>query len=260
MQWLHRTLAHPKTLGLDINHPVTTNLRREIIQQKPFLRSIYEDWYQRLSAALPPEPGSVLELGSGAGFLSQYVPGLITSEIFFCQNIRLVADAQQMPFSSGSLRGIVMTDVLHHIPQPRRFFAEAVRCLRAKGVIVMVEPWVTWWGRLIYQHLHHEPFAPDAAEWTFPSSGPLSGANGALPWIVLQRDRSQFEQEFPELRIRKVEPFMPFRYLVSGGVSMRNLMPAASTPLWRALESFLSPWRATWAMFAFVVIEKEAPG
>jgi hypothetical protein len=30
---------------------------------------------------------------------------------------------------------------------------------------------------------------------------------------------------------------MPFRYLVSGGVSMRPLMPEVLFPVWRALES-----------------------
>lgn len=30
---------------------------------------------------------------------------------------------------------IVMTNVLHHFPQPRLFFTEATRCVRSGGVI-----------------------------------------------------------------------------------------------------------------------------
>jgi len=45
--------------------------------------------------------------------------------------------------SDGSLRAIVMTDVLHHIPNVESFFAEAARCVRPGGVIVMIEPWLT---------------------------------------------------------------------------------------------------------------------
>jgi hypothetical protein len=116
----------------------------------------------------------------------------------------------------------------------------------------MVEPWVSTWSRPIYTRLHHEPFNPDAADWTFPQSGPVSGANGALPWIIFERDRSAFEAEFPELEIETVRPFMPFRYLVSGGVSMRQLMPEATFPLWRGLER----WPRRWSMFAFVQLRR----
>lgn len=208
--------------------------------------------FQYHEGRFPPDNGPVLELGAGAGFLEEFVPGLLTSDIFPCKGNRLVLDGQQLPFDDGALRGIVMTDVLHHIPQPRRFFAEAARCLRPGGVVVMIEPWVSAWSKRVYRSLHHEPFRPDSAEWEFPSTGPLSGANGAMPWIIFERDREKFTQAFPMLRIRNVTPTMPFRYLISGGVSMRSLTPGWSFPLWRTLETALGPVQKHLAMFARV--------
>ena len=67
-------LAHPLTRGLDIDDPRTTELRRSIIRYKKFLRRIYEEWYTALAGALPEVQGPVLELGSGAGFLREYIP------------------------------------------------------------------------------------------------------------------------------------------------------------------------------------------
>ena len=156
------------------------------------------------------------------------------------------------------LNAIVMVDVLHHIPDSRAFLAEAQRCLRSGGSIVMIEPWASTWSRRIYTRLHHEPFHPDAKDWNFPDTGPLSGANGALPWIIFERDRREFESAFPELAIREVRPFMPFRYLVSGGVSMRQLMPAATFRLWRRIESWLGRWPQHWSMFAFIHLERRS--
>lgn len=248
---IRRLLAHPATRGLTIDDPQTTELRRGIIQSNRFLWRIYDEWYRLIASHVPEGPGRVVELGSGAGFLGDHIPDLIASEAFLTSGIQLVLDARQMPFSAGSLKTIAMVDVLHHIPDIRAFLMEAQRCLRSGGSIVMIEPWVSNWSRAIYTHLHHEPFDP-TANWTFDDTGVLSGANGALPWIIFQRDRREFESEFPNLEIQSVRPFMPFRYLVSGGVSMRQLMPEATFALWQKLESCFGPWPDQWSMFAFI--------
>ena len=247
-------LAHPLTRGADLDDPKTTALRRRIIESKPFLRRIYRDWYETLAADLPAGAGRVLELGSGAGFFREIVPDAICSEIFACPGIDVVLDGQRTPLADQSLRAIVMTDVFHHLPRAREFFREATRVVRPDGVIAMIEPWVGRWSKFVYRTLHHEPFRPDAKEWEFPSSGPLSGANGALPWIVFERDRAVFDREFPQWRIARVEPFMPLRYLLSGGVSMRSLMPGFMYKPVAAIEKLAG---RNAAMFAHIVLRRD---
>lgn len=255
---LNTLLSEPLTRGLDINDPETATVRRQLISQKRFLHLIYDEWYKSIAAELPPGPGLILEIGSGAGFMSDYVPGLVTSDMFASRKTPVVMNlnAMQMPFANESLRAILMTGVLHHIPDVRRFFAEAMRCLRPGGSIIMIEPWVTRWARQIYIRLHHEPFDPDSTDWSFEPTGPLSAANGALPWILFERDHSQFVQEFPLLRLQSIKPMMPFRYLLSGGFSLRSLMPGWSFRTWQFLEELLEPWMSSWAMFARIVLVK----
>ena len=255
--FLRRVLAHPLTAAIDLDDPRTSALRRRIIASKPFLMAIYDEWYTQLAANLPAEPkGPVLEIGSGAGHCSRFVPDLITSEVFCCPEVSIVLDARQLPFESGSLRAIVMTNVLHHVPEVARFLSEAARCLRAGGRILMVEPWVTSWSKIVYTHLHHEPFDPDARHWSFASKGPLTGANGAIPWILFVRDRKEFESRFPELAIEQVRPFLPFRYLLSGGISMRSLMPGFLHGAWGGFEDLLKSRWPTLGMFAFVSLSR----
>lgn len=253
---LSKLLAHPLTRGMEIDDPRTTHLRVEIIKSKSFLRKIYDEWYRDILSHLPQGSGAVLELGSGAGFLKDYIPDLITSEVFFCRNISVVLDARTLPFPEKSLRALVLVDVLHHIPDVHRFFAEAQRCLAPGGSILLIEPWVSAWSKLIYTRLHHEPFRPDSRDWSFPPQGPLSGANGALPWIVFARDRWRFERDFPWLRVGLIQPFLPFCYLLSGGVSFRTLMPGFTYRFWRLIESALKAWPNTWPMFAFIRVER----
>jgi hypothetical protein len=116
----------------------------------------------------------------------------------------------------------------------------------------MVEPWNTGWSRFVHRHLHVEPMWPEAAEWEFPGSGPLSGANAALPWIVTSRDRARLESDW-RLRVSEIRPFMPFRYLASGGVSLRSLQPMWTFNIWRAAERGWVGRRM--AVFALIVIE-----
>jgi len=252
MDLLNRILGHPLTCGLSVDDPRTTLLRRSIIRDKAFLSALYSEWYRRVVNALPSKD-NVLELGSGAGFLHDFLPGLITSEVFETPGVGLVADACKLPLPDNSLDAIVMTDVFHHIPNVSRFLSEATRCVRLRGKIVMIEPWRTTWSEWVYTHLHSEPFSPNGG-WEIPGKGPLSGANGALPWIVFQRDRVMFEARYPQWRILKIEPIMPVAYLLSGGVSMRSLMPGWMYRPIRVLEKLFGQKR--WAMFALIELER----
>jgi len=244
-------LEHPLTRGLPVDDPRTTLLRREIVQEKAFLHLLYSEWYEQIIKALSKKK-DVLELGSGAGFLQELFPEVITSEVFETPGVELIVDASDLPFSDRSLDAIVMTDVFHHLPDVRGFFLEATRCIRPGGKVVMIEPWRTRWSEWVYTHLHSESFSPES-DWEIPNTGPLSGANGALPWIVFQRDRALFEAQYPQWRIRSIKLMMPISYLLSGGVSMRSLMPGWMYRPIRVLEQILNQKHC--AMFALIELE-----
>ena len=254
---LRSVLETPATRGLSVDDPHTTLARREILRRKAFLRKVYLEWYDLILEALPERPGRVLELGSGAAFLKDLLPSLVTSEVVAWEGVSLVADARALPFSPAGLRAIVMTNVFHHIGDARAFLREAARAIRPGGVVAMVEPWVTPWSRFVYGRLHAEPFLPEARDWEFRADGPLSDANGALPWIVFERDRPIFHDEFPEWRVESVRPLMPLRYLLSGGMSMRSLMPGAAFGFWRTLERVAAPIMDRVAMFAAIVLRRQ---
>ena len=66
-------------------------------------------------------------------------------------------------------------------------------------------------------------------------------SNQALSWMVFSRDRAQFEKLFPDLKIEAAE-FLPWlAYLLSGGVTMRHLIPSFFNRPIQGLEYLLSP-------------------
>ena len=260
---LLKWLEHPLTRGLPLDDPRMTELHGLVIRSKAFLSRLYAEWYARLANWLPRvpnSPGKLLEIGSGGagGLIKEWVPDCLTSDITPGPQIDLVCDARHLPFADGELRGIVMVDVLHHIPDVEIFLAEAERTLQEGGRVVMLEPWNTWLSRFIYRHLHHEPFEP-GHDWSFiglGGDGPLTNANTALPWIIFERDRSKFENFFPNLALMAVELDYPFSYLLSGGVSFRSLVSGRLFGPVRGLEKMLRCLMPRLAMFAVIILEK----
>lgn len=251
---LRTLLEYPGSHYENVDDPSVTFKRRETIHSKPFLHAIYREWYNLQAAHIPTVSGEILEIGSGAGFFQELYPESFSSEVFFCPFVQAIVDAMDLPFPPASLRAVVMTDVFHHIPNVERFLRETVRTLTPGGRIIMIEPWVTGWSRWVMDHFHSEPMDVDMKTWQFPSTGPLSGSNQALPWIVFNRDKEIFETRFSDLEIVTVQPFMPFRYLLSGGVSSRALAPSWANGLLKRFEKSFNPQK--WAMFALIIIQK----
>lgn len=243
----------------DLDDPATTLLHAEIIQKKPFLRKLYVDFYKQLEKVVSnPEEKVLVELGSGAGFIKEVISNAITSDILELPNVDRVFSALEMPFEKASVDAFFMFDVLHHITDPRAFFREALRCLKIGGRIVMIEPANTLWSRFIYKNFHHELF-DSQAKWELDSlqeTGPLSHGNGALPWIIFSRDRRIFENEFPSLRIVRMRNHTPLRYLLSGGLTLRKLVPSFTYPAVKAIEYALSPVNNLLGMFQTIELEK----
>lgn len=255
--WLRKKLELPDYKEeYDLDDPQVTEMRKNIIMRKTFLRKLYEEWYTVFKNKLKTVPaGKVVEIGSGGGFIKNILPDVITSDIMPLSNCDMAFSGENMPFNNEELSGILMIDVLHHIPKPALFLKEAERTLKTGGKIIMVEPANSTWGRFIYQRFHHEPFEPGAG-WEIPSSGPLSGANGALPWIIFERDKQTFETEFPSLKVHEIKYHTPMRYLLSGGVSMRSLLPGWSFHIVRLAENILSPIGRYFSMFQTIEIVK----
>jgi SAM-dependent methyltransferase len=223
---------------------------------KQFLHFIYTNWYLQIASNLPPGDGPVLELGSGPGFIQTILPGVITTEILKIPWVDAYLDAMHLPFPNHSLRAIVMIDVFHHIPRPRLFLGEAQRCLQDGGIVFMIEPWNTVWSRLIYCHFHPENFDVNTKYWEFESQEPLYQSNQALPWIIFQRDRQQFKNEFPYLKITRIEPQNMFTYIASGGFSTSLQTLPILYPVFSKIESLLRSITLKNAMFAAITLYK----
>jgi SAM-dependent methyltransferase len=239
---------------------------RRVWAQKPVLQRIYrEEFFARLLAFCQPGPLSI-EVGAGPGFLKQTMPGIISTDIVHSAWLDAVADAQHLPFGTGSATNILGIDVLHHFEAPLGFLAEAQRVLAPGGRLILIEPWVTPFSYVIYRYLHQEDCDLDAIPTEAGKAIKLDAAkrpfdgNQAIPYLLFgQRTRDTTLRSLPELTPIAIEPFCLFAYLLSFGFKQVSLLPEA---LYGAIAAFerrtLPLWRSAAALRVLLVLEKRA--
>jgi SAM-dependent methyltransferase len=256
-------LYEPRVRGVNVDDNSFLDIHRSILTEKRLLRSAFETFYHDMTSLcdqLLPADGMEIELGTGAGFFKDHRPGLVTSDIRKGSNIDMSLDAQNMSLPDNSVRCIYAINVFHHLPDPELFFSELNRVLRTGGGCILIEPHGGFASAMLHRRLHSdEHFDPDAPGWqTADIAGPLSGANQALAHIVFKRDLDRFKAQYGQYLEIAYQGFSlnALRYLLSGGLNFRQLLPSAFEPLLRMLESLGRPLARHWSLHQIIVIRK----
>ncbi len=242
--------------SIDMDSPQALEKERLLLSKKVLLRKLYKDFYQEMFVRLSSSAKSVVvEIGSGGGIIKEVIPFAITSDVRSGEGIDMVFNAGEMPFPNESIDALLMINVFHHLQNVEGCLKSFNRVLRPGGKIIMVEPTNTPWRRWTDRRFHHEIFDP-LASWDIGPGGPLSAANGALPWIVFIRDRKLFEEKFPPLRVSYIREHTPFRYFISGGFSYPQLLPSFTYEFVKKMENALNPFMQWIGIFQTIEIEK----
>jgi SAM-dependent methyltransferase len=250
--------TEPLARGVDLGSTEAGEVQRRIFATKPTLRRVYERVYAKmLDATEVYVPGAEvrIELGSGGGFLPELDPSILASDIRPIAGLDIVFEAQHVPFRDASLDAVLAMHVIHHIPRIRLFLAELVRVLRPGGALVAVEPYWSPMAKLMYKHMHPEPFDEHADRWEFESTGPMM-SNQAMSYLLLERDRATFEDEFPGLEVIDLGPFGGPSYVLTGGIWKQKLLPdRALARMWDFEEAHTS-WRRFLALHHLFVLRR----
>lgn len=246
----------------DVDSPEFSIAHREVVLRKRILRELFEGFYHECEAMdsryFRDVAGERLEIGSGAGIISEVYPEVITSDLKVLPFIDVALSAYQLPFRDNSLRAIYGINVFHHLSQPRDFFREMIRAIAPGGGAVLIEPFYGLVAGWMFRNLHKtEGFEPNEPEWEGPpDSGPFSKANQALSYIIFKRDLNKFEKEFPELEVVLMRPHTQLWYILSGGVNFKQLVPDSLTGVATFAEKMFSPLNRWIALQHTIVIRK----
>lgn len=206
-------------------------------QKNPAIRELYRSWYGLLAEALKQAPaGPRIELGSGPGFAREFIADLELTDLVAAPWHDRAMSADDLPFPDRSVAALVLFDVLHHLPSPMAFFAEASRTLMPGGIIAICDPYIGPLSYPIYKLFHDEPLdlSADVVNQNGDRNKDPFDSNQAISTIMFGRQRAEFERRFPDLEIVSTEKLAGSSYPASGGFSRP---PFLLLPMWRALAA-----------------------
>lgn len=260
---IRNALYDPKIRDLDVDAEDFLAVHASVLKQKPMLHDTFSYFYCKMAALCDQYlnvDGREIELGSGAGFMKDVRPTVETSDIRKFDSIDLVIDAQKMDLPDRSVRCIYAINVFHHLPEPEKFFEELKRILVPGGGCILIEPHGGPASAALHKRLHKDEFFDaNATDWVNTEiRGPLSGANQALSHIVFERDIDRFKRDYGDALelIHREYCANSLRYLFSGGLNFRQLMPTHVGSVLRSIETIASPAAYYWSFHQALVIRR----
>lgn len=248
---------------MDVDGSERLELHGKVLERKRMLREVFVEFhhaFHRLADRYFKVEGLEVELGAGIAPMRNSYPEVLATDIVATEQLDMALNAEAMSLDDHSARVFYGQNCFHHFPHPDRFFTELERTLKIGGGAILIEPFHGPFAAFLYKRLFKsEGFDMHFPSWETPSTGPMNGANQALSYIVFVRDRQAFERKHPGLEIVHQEICGNYlRYLISGGLNFRQLLPDALIPVLKVVEKLLYPLRRVLALHHIVVIRRKS--
>jgi len=247
------------------DYQVELQYQKGIWERKAILRLLYHHWYREIVALLAPY-SPVIEIGSGCGNFKEYYPECVATDVMRVGPwIDRVVDAHRLDFPPNSVGNLVVFDVIHHLQRPLAFLRQAEQVLRPGGRLILCEPAITPWSRLVYGLFHHEPFDMKWDLFGLDSLPPEPDpghtfANEAIGELLFWKYRERTLSQLPLLTLCSAVKFGFLLYPLTGGFGYRAYLPAAGFVKALHVEDFLLRPFANWltGLRMLVVLERGA--
>jgi SAM-dependent methyltransferase len=126
--------------------------------------------WRELSEALATVRGTVLDVGCGAQPYRRLLPsgteyiGIDTERAYAdfgyaIPDVRLIGEDGRWPVQDAQVDVVLATETLEHVAEPPAFLAEAHRCLRPGGRILLTVPFAARWHYIPNDYWRFTPYA-----------------------------------------------------------------------------------------------------
>ncbi|MBU3612860.1 methyltransferase domain-containing protein [Polynucleobacter sp. MG-27-Goln-C1] len=246
---------------MDIEGVSRLDAHHKMLKKKRMLREVFDEFhhlFKQLNLKFLNGHGLEIELGSGVSLMRDKYPEVLATDIVNAPHLDRVLNAEKMDLEDCSVRVLYGQNCFHHFLHPDKFFGELERVLVPGGGFIMLDPYHGPFAQFLFKRLFKtEGFDKKFPSWETPLCAPMHGANQALSYIVFERDRVKFEQKYPSLKIVHKQTLGNYlKYLLSGGLNFRQILPDKLTGTVSFLEKILTPFQSVLALHHVVVIQK----
>lgn len=123
--------------------------------------------WRDLSVLLPPCRGAVLDVGCGAQpYRGLFSPGVryigidhaeLREQFGYDVPDTLYFRGKEWPVESASVEAVLLSEVLEHVLEPEECLAEAHRCLKPGGQLVLTVPFAARWHYIPFDYYRYTP-------------------------------------------------------------------------------------------------------
>lgn len=261
MKRLFDYLRDPLLANMDVDGESRLELHRKMLEKKRMIRDVFTEFhhlFKKLDQQYLSGEGAEIELGAGVSPMRDSYPNVLATDIVPAAHLDMVLNAEAMDLADNSVRSIYGQNCFHHFPHPDQFLRELERVLVPGGGFILLDPYYGPFASFLYKRLFStEGFDKAFPSWETPVAGPMNGANQALSYIVFVRDRAELERKHPSLQIvheQRVGNYL--KYIISGGLNFRQLLPDWMTGVVNVAEKLLWPFNRWFALHHVIVIRK----
>jgi SAM-dependent methyltransferase len=259
---LNKFLSEKEVFDIDMDGPERFAAHKAVLNRKPMIKNVFEEFHHEIMNLdrryFGNTKGLRIELGAGVSPVKTTFPDVLATDILPADYLDRTLDAQNLDLETGSVRSLYCINCFHHFPKPHKFFSELERVVTPGGGAVIIEPFYGPFASIIYRYLFaQESFDKYASKWETPAENSMTNANQALSYIVFIRDKNVLHRLFPNLRVAYQKPLCNYlRYLLSGGLNFRMLVPNLFNNPLKLIESILAPIAKFLSLHHIIVIKR----
>ena len=227
---------------------VSAEISRSRILENPFLKTVYEE-ILNFQIGTTVEGLKILEIGSSGGITKAILPNCVTSDIRSGDGVDIIESALHLPFQNNHFDIIIAKDVIHHIPETDRLFAELYRLLKSGGTLGICETYWSLPAQFVYRFLHPEDYSEKKIRLgNFNSNG-----NQALMRYLLKNNL--LNGHLFDFKLIEKYPVNGIAWLLSGGATFTTKVSPNFLIKLHRLEKVIPFWLN---LFGFHIIARFA--